>query len=44
LKHPITKNRAGGVAQGKCPEFKTHYCKKKKSEKPVKLKKVLKIR
>jgi hypothetical protein len=27
------KNRAGGVAQGKGPEFKPHYLKKKKKKK-----------
>jgi hypothetical protein len=26
-KIPITKKRAGGVAQGKGPEFKPQYCK-----------------
>jgi hypothetical protein len=31
LKKPITKKRAGGVAQGVGPEFKPQYCKKKKS-------------
>jgi hypothetical protein len=29
-KKPITKNRAGGVAQGEGPEFTPQYCKKKK--------------
>jgi hypothetical protein len=32
LKIPVTKNWAGGVAQGKGPEFKTQYCKKKKKK------------
>jgi hypothetical protein len=27
LKNPIIKNRAGGVAQGKVPEFKSQYSK-----------------
>jgi hypothetical protein len=26
------KNRASGVAQGEGPEFKPHYCKKKKKK------------
>jgi hypothetical protein len=30
-KKPITKKRAGRVAQGEGPEFKPQYCKKKKS-------------
>jgi hypothetical protein len=34
LQDPISKNpsqkRAGGVAQGKGPEFKPQYCKKKR--------------
>jgi hypothetical protein len=33
-KIPITK-RAGGVAQGKGPEFKLQYCKKKKKKKSL---------
>jgi hypothetical protein len=33
LKNPITKNWAGGVAQGEGPEFKPQYCKKKKKKK-----------
>jgi hypothetical protein len=33
LKKPFTKNRAGGVAQGEGPEFKSQYCKKKKKDK-----------
>jgi hypothetical protein len=32
LKKPITKKRAGGVAQGVGPEFKHQYCKNKKKE------------
>jgi hypothetical protein len=32
LKKSLHKNRAGGVAQGKCPEVKPHYCKKKKKK------------
>jgi hypothetical protein len=32
LKNPITK-RAGGVAQGEGPEFKTQCCKKRKEKK-----------
>jgi hypothetical protein len=31
-KYPITKNWAGGVAQGESPEFKPQYCKKKKKK------------
>jgi hypothetical protein len=31
LKKPFTK-RADGVAQGRVPEFKPQYCKKKKSK------------
>jgi hypothetical protein len=27
----LHKNRAGGVAQGDGPEFKSQYCKKKKT-------------
>jgi hypothetical protein len=34
LKNPITKNWAGGVAQGEGPEFKSQYCKKKKEKAP----------
>jgi hypothetical protein len=30
LNNPITKNWAGGVAQGKGPEFKPQYSKRKK--------------
>jgi hypothetical protein len=30
LKNPITKNWAGGVAQGEGPEFKPQYHQKKK--------------
>jgi hypothetical protein len=30
LKKAFIKNRAGGVAQGKGPEFKPQYCQKKK--------------
>jgi hypothetical protein len=26
------KNRTGGMAQGEDPEFKPHYCKKKKED------------
>jgi hypothetical protein len=33
LKKPITKNLAGGVAQGESPEFKPHYGQKKKKKK-----------
>jgi hypothetical protein len=33
-KKPITKKRAGGVAQGVDPEFKLQYCKKKKRNGP----------
>jgi hypothetical protein len=33
LEKPIHKKRAGGVAQGEGPEFKSQYCKKKKKEK-----------
>jgi hypothetical protein len=33
LKKPITKKRAGGVAQGVGPEFKPWYRKKKRKEK-----------
>jgi hypothetical protein len=33
LKKPITKNWAGGVAQGEGPEFKPQYHKKKKERK-----------
>jgi hypothetical protein len=29
----LHKNRAGGVAQGEGPEFKSQYCKKKKEKK-----------
>jgi hypothetical protein len=36
LKNPVTKNCAGGVAQGKGPEFKPQYCKKKKEKKKKK--------
>jgi hypothetical protein len=32
-KNPITKNWAGGVAQGEGPEFKPQYHKKKKKKK-----------
>jgi hypothetical protein len=32
LKKPITKKRACGVAKGAGPEFKPHYCKKKKKK------------
>jgi hypothetical protein len=31
--NPITKERAGGVAQGISPEFKPQCCKKKKKKK-----------
>jgi hypothetical protein len=31
-KHPITKKRTGGVAQGIGPEFKCQYSKKKKKK------------
>jgi hypothetical protein len=31
LEKPITKNWAGGVAQGEGPEFKPQYCKKTKN-------------
>jgi hypothetical protein len=34
LKNSITKNWAGGVAQGEGLEFKSQYCKKKR-ENPV---------
>jgi hypothetical protein len=33
IKKKITKNRAGGEAQGEGPEFKPQYRKKKKKEK-----------
>jgi hypothetical protein len=36
-KNPITKNWAGGVAQGVGPEFKPQYCKKKKKKERKKL-------
>jgi hypothetical protein len=35
LKNPITKNWAGGVAQGEDPEFKPLYHKKKKIKKII---------
>jgi hypothetical protein len=38
LKNPITKKRAGGVAQGVGPEFKPQYHKtKKRKKKPVRI-------
>jgi hypothetical protein len=36
LKKPITKKRAGGVAQGVGPAFKPQYCKQKKKKKEKK--------
>jgi hypothetical protein len=30
-KHPVTKNWAGGMAQGEGPKFKSQYCKKKRN-------------
>jgi hypothetical protein len=35
------KKRAGGVAQGTCPEFKPQYCKKKKRKTKKKKKTLL---
>jgi hypothetical protein len=36
LTTPITKKRAGGVAQGVGPEFKPQYCSKKPKQDPKK--------
>jgi hypothetical protein len=38
-KKNLHKNRAGGVAQGEGPEFKSQYSKKKKKERKEKKKK-----
>jgi hypothetical protein len=37
LKKPITKNRAGGVAQGEGPEFKSQYWEKKKKVESIQM-------
>jgi hypothetical protein len=39
----LSQNRAGSVDQGKCPELKTQYCKKKKKEASLMPSKVLTI-
>jgi hypothetical protein len=35
LEKNLHKNRAGGMAQGKGPDFKPQYCKKKKKKSKI---------